>query len=249
MTTIEWTDTTWNPTTGCDRISPGCDHCYALKLAGRLKLMGQAKYQLDGDPRTSGPGFGLTLHRDTLDAPLHWRKPRHVFVNSMSDLFHDDIPDDFIGLVFNTMMQAEQHTFQVLTKRPQRMQRFVDLWLGESWAQWLDNLWLGVSVENDRYTFRVDHLRRTHAEVRFISAEPLLGPLPSLNLDEIGWVIVGAESGPGARPMDEDWVRDIRDKCVGRGIPFFYKQNATPAGRKIPLPELDGRQWSEMPVR
>jgi protein gp37 len=180
---IEWTEETWNPTTGCDRCSPGCSRCYALTLAARLKAMGQAKYQHDGDPRTSGPGFGLTVHPDALETPLRWRRPRFVFVNSMSDLFHPGVPDDFIGNVFDVMMRAEQHTFQILTKRPQRMKSFVDLWLGESWAQWIPNLWLGTSVESDPYAFRVEHLVHTPAAVRFVSYEPALGPLPSLDVD------------------------------------------------------------------
>jgi protein gp37 len=252
MSTIEWTGETWNPTTGCDRVSPGCDNCYALTMAGRLKAMGQAKYQRDGDPRTSGPGFGLTVHPDVLDVPLRRRKPTTWFVNSMSDLFHADVPDEFIGRVFDVMMQASDdpgHTFQVLTKRPQRMRAFVDLWLGESWGQWISGLWLGTSIESDRYAFRAHHLRATPAAVRFLSLEPLLGPLPSLDLTSIHWVIVGAESGRGARPMDEGWAREIKDRCVEAGIPFFLKQEATPAGRKISLPELDGRTWAEMPGR
>lgn len=265
MTTIEWTDVTWNPTTGCDRVSPGCDNCYALTMAGRLKAIGQEKYRTDGSPRTSGPGFGLTIHPDTLDAPLHWRKPRRVFVNSMSDLFHPDVPMDFILRVWETMIAAPTHTFQILTKRPQRMARIVSaicwewepdvaprqwtpyLWPGRQQGEdhntgeeidWypteadldgggevhLDNVWLGTSIENDRYTFRADHLRAAPAAVRFLSLEPLLGPLPSLDLTDIDWVIVGGESGPGARPMHPDWARDVRDRCVSTGVPFFFKQ-------------------------
>lgn len=247
MTTIEWTDATWNPSTGCDRVSPGCDNCYALTMAGRLKAMGQEKYQRDGDPRTSGPGFGLTMHADALDLPLRWRKPRRVFVNSMSDLFHPEVTEEFIGRVFDVMMRAEQHTFQVLTKRPQRMRAFVDEWLGDSWAQWIANLWLGTSIENNRYTWRADHLRDTPAAFRFLSLEPLIGPVPTLDLTGIDWVIVGAESGRGARRMEMDWVRDIRDRCVDAGVAFFFKQSATSGGKKLPLPELDGRQWMEWP--
>ena len=218
--TIEWTDETWNPTTGCDRISPGCDHCYALTMAGRLKLMGQAKYQADGDPRTSGLGFALTVHPDALKVPLRWKKPRTVFVNSMSDLFHKDVPETFIRDVWETMARCPQHTFQVLTKRPQRMAAHLEA-RRVGWETFeltpLPNVWLGTSIENDRYTFRADHLRATPAAVRFLSCEPLLGPLPSLNLDGIDWVIVGGESGPGARPMHPDWVRDIRDQCWAQG--------------------------------
>jgi protein gp37 len=265
MTKIEWTEATWNPTTGCDRCSPGCDNCYALTMAARLKGMGQAKYQDDGNPRTSGPGFKLTVHPDTLDMPLRWRKPRRVFVNSMSDLFHPDVPDEFVAAVFAVMHQTPRHTFQVLTKRPQRQSQLTGSWafvekVGEAidalyndpddqllrppWPP--TNVWLGTSIESDRYAWRADHLRATPAAVRFLSLEPLLGPLPSLDLTGIDWVIVGAESGPGARPMDLDWVRDIRDRCVAAGIPFFFKQDAY-HGRKIPLPKLDGRQWAEYP--
>lgn len=269
MTTIEWTEQTWNPTTGCDRISPGCDHCYALAMAGRLKLMGQAKYQADGDPRTSGPGFGLTVHPDTLDIPLRRRKPTTWFVNSMSDLFHNDILTEYIGSVWATMALAEHHTFQVLTKRSQRMRNVLRQWEGQtegsgwggpSWRDhrmmwnepkvWpLPNVWLGVSIESDRYVFRADHLRATPAAMRFLSCEPLLGPLPSLDLAGIDWVIAGAESGRGARPMDIGWVRELRDRAIEAGAAFFFKQAATSGGRKIHLPELDGEQWVEMPRR
>lgn len=238
---IQWTEATWNPTTGCSRISPGCQNCYALTLAARLKKMGSARYQNDGDPKTSGPGFGLTLHPDSLDQPLRWKRPRRIFVNSMSDLFHPDVPFEFVFDIIDVMAQCPQHTFQVLTKRPQRMQRMVTV-IGTP-----PNAWWGTSIENDTYTFRADHLRKTPAAVRFLSLEPLLGPLPSLDLTDIGWVIVGAESGRGARPMDEDWVREIRDRCVALNIPFFYKQNAS-GGKKIPTPELDGRVWTEYPL-
>jgi protein gp37 len=270
-TKIEWTEETWNPTTGCDRVSPGCDSCYAMTLAKRLKAMGQAHYQNDGDPRTSGPGFGLAVHPDALDKPLHWRKPRTVFVNSMSDLFHPSVPAQFIVDVFTTMGRCRRHTFQVLTKRPQRMVSLLtdpkfshELYYGlddhspedrdalATLCEWphrenLLNVWLGTSIENDKYTFRADHLRATPAAIRFLSLEPLLGPLPSLDLTGIDWVICGAESGHGARPMDFGWVREIRDRCVAGGIPFFLKQSATPTGKKLPLPELDGKVWNEMP--
>ena len=237
MTAIEWTDETWNPVTGCDRVSPGCDNCYALTLAKRLKGMGQAKYQRDGDPRTSGPGFGLTIHPDALDHPLRWRKPRRVFVNSMSDLFHRDVSPRFQGSVWDVMARTPQHTYQILTKRPQTMQGRVQAWADAGWQfrrndlMWcgplsgpLPNVWLGTSIESDRYAFRADHLRNTPAAIRFLSLEPLLGPLPSLDLTGIDWVIVGGESGPGARPMHPDWVRDIRDRCVDAGVAFFFKQ-------------------------
>ena len=195
---IEWTETTWNPTTGCDRTSPGCDNCYALALAKRLKAMGQPKYRNDGDPRTSGPGFALTLHPDTLAIPHTWRSPRLVFVNSMSDLFHPDVPLDFIRQVFEVMAGTPQHTYQILTKRSRRLLNLSDD------LDWPDNVWMGVSVETERYTFRIDHLRQVGAKVRFVSAEPLLGPLPDLDLTDIDWLIAGGESGPGARRMDED---------------------------------------------
>jgi protein gp37 len=392
-TTIEWTEETWNPVTGCDRISPGCDHCYALTMAGRLKAMGQPKYQRDGDPRTSGPGFGLTVHPDTLDAPLRWRKPRRVFVNSMSDLFHPEVPDEFVLAVWAVMEAAPQHTFQILTKRPQRMASLMSTpvlpatgagpayevrpipnfpgysadTLGEIWSdrrgsftrlspdvgeqghrrvtlrrygtpvrvgvhrlvlstfdrqpiageqgchrdgdpsnnrlenlrwgsqqdnwgdrsahgndrswsklaaddvakvrisalrgepaesiarwagvsatqvrnittgrQWpirqLPSVWLGTSIESDRYTFRADHLRNTPAAVRFLSLEPLLGPLPSLDLGGIDWVIVGGESGPGARRMAVVWARDIVAHCRDAGVPVFVKQLGTVTGGKV----------------
>lgn len=280
MTSIEWTEETWNPTTGCDRISPGCglplpghegephSECYALVMAKRLKLMGQAKYQNDGDPRTSGPGFGLTLHPDVLDVPLRRRKPTTYFVNSMSDLFHQDVPPEFIGSVWRTMALTPQHTYQILTKRPQRMAEVIRLWAANSVGSayggpmWRDhkmrwnespdwpfpNVWLGTSIESDRYTFRADHLRNTPAAVRFLSLEPLLGPLPSLDLTGIDWCIVGAESGRGARAMDLGWVRDIRDRCTDAGVKLFFKQDAE-RGKKIPTPELDGERWVEMPTR
>lgn len=247
QTGIEWTDATWNPTTGCDRTSPGCDHCYALTMAGRLKLMGSAHYQNDGDPQTSGPGFKVTTHGDALDIPLRWKKPRRIFVNSMSDLFHTDVPDDFIAAVVQVMTITPRHTYQVLTKRPQRAAKLLqriswdcngDSSLGRFTAEEvglegneyydfgrnLPNVWWGTSIESDRYTFRANHLRDTPAAVRFLSCEPLLGPLPSLDLTDIDWVIVGGESGSGARPMHPDWARDIRDRCVDAGVPFLFKQ-------------------------
>ena len=237
---IEWTEATWNPTTGCDRTSPGCDHCYAMTLAKRLKAMGQPKYQSDGDPRTSGPGFGLTLHQEAVDLPLRWREGRTVFVNSMSDLFHEQVPLDFITEVFATMSATPQHTFQVLTKRSRRLAGVSGSLL------WPTNVWMGVSIESDRYTFRADHLRATGAAVKFLSVEPMLGPVPSLDLTGLDWVIAGGESGPGARPVDPAWVRALRDRCVRRGVKFFFKQwgGRTPkAGGR----ELDGEVWDEMP--
>lgn len=237
---IEWTEETWNPTTGCDRTSPGCDNCYALALARRLKAMGQLKYQNDGDPLTSGPGFALTLHPDVLAAPRSWSSPRVVFVNSMSDLFHPKVPDKFIAQVFDVIAQTPQHTYQVLTKRSKRLAD-----LGES-LPWPENLWMGVSVENSRYAFRIDHLRSVAASVRFLSCEPLLGPLLDLNLRDIHWVIAGGESGSRARPVQGDWLRSIRDQCTEAGVSFFFKQwgGRTPkAGGR----ELEGRTWDEMP--
>ena len=240
-TGIEWTEVTWNPTTGCDRISPGCDHCYALTLAKRLKAMGAEKYQVDGDPRTSGPGFALTLHEPALALPYRWSGHRTVFVNSMSDLFHAKVPLDFVRRVFAVIADTPQHTYQVLTKRSARLPKLADK------LDWPANLWLGVSIENEEHLYRVDHLRRVPAAVRFLSCEPLIGPLDSLNLDGIGWVITGGESGPHARPLDQELVRTIRDKCVAAEVPFFHKQwgGRTPkAGGRV----LDGEVWSGMPM-
>jgi protein gp37 len=237
---IEWTEATWNPTTGCDKTSPGCDNCYALTLAKRLKSMGQPKYQRDGDPHTSGPGFALTLHPETLDIPLAWSAPRVIFVNSMSDLFHPDVPESFIRDVFDVIATTPQHTYQVLTKRSKRLAAIEDR------LHWPQNLWMGVSVESARYAFRIDHLRQVRAAVRFVSAEPLLGPLPSLDLDGIDWLIAGGESGANARPMDAIWVKDLRDQCHGAGVRFFFKQwgGRTPkAGGR----ELDGQFHDDMP--
>ena len=239
--TIEWTEATWNPVTGCDRVSAGCDHCYAMTLAKRLKAMGSEKYQNDGDPRTSGPGFGVTIHPQALDEPRRWRQPRVVFVNSMSDLFHARVPLGFIRDVFDVCRDTPQHTYQVLTKRSLRLRR-----LGES-LDWPSNLWMGVSVENSDALLRVDHLRDVPAAVRFLSCEPLIGPLDGLNLDGIHWVIAGGESGANHRRVDGEWVRGIRDTCQAAGVPFFFKQwgGRTPKafGR-----ELDGRRWDEMPA-
>jgi protein gp37 len=242
---IEWTDATWNPTTGCDRISHGCDHCYALDLAARLKGMGQPAYQRDGDPRTSGPGFALTLHPDRLDDPKRWRKPRMVFVNSMSDLFHKDVPSAFLERVWETMEACPRHTFQILTKRPKRL-RNETLRMWQRYTEPLPNVWLGTSIESDDYVWRADYLRDAIAAVRFISAEPLLGPLPSLDLAGIDWLIVGGESGPEHRPIRAEWVRDLRDRCQENGVAFFFKQwgGRTPkAGGRT----LDGHMWDEMP--
>jgi protein gp37 len=239
---IEWTEATWNPTTGCDRISKGCDNCYALTLSKRLKAMGAAKYQTDGDPRTSGPGFGVAIHPDALELPYRWRRPRVVFVNSMSDLFHAKVPIGFVRDVFTVMRETPQHTYQLLTKRSARLRRMADR------LEWPSNVWMGVSVEDESQLARVDDLRGVGAAVRFISAEPLLGPLPSLELGGIHWVITGGESGPGARPCDPQWVRGIRDACAAEGVAFFHKQwggrHPKAGGR-----ELDGRVHNEMPAK
>jgi len=230
--TIEWTKSTWNPVTGCTKISPGCRNCYAERMSLRLKSMGQAHY---------ADGFNLSLHEDALDLCLRWKKPQLIFVNSMSDLFHEEVPLEFIRRVFDAMRRAHWHQFQVLTKRSTRLLE-LDPNLG-----WPPNVWMGVSVEDDNYTFRIDHLRRTGARVKFLSLEPLLGPLPSLDLSRINWVIVGGESGPRARPVDPAWVLSIRDQCIDAGVPLFFKQwggwNKKRAGR-----DLEGRTWNEMPL-
>ncbi len=240
---IEWTEATWNPVTGCDQVSAGCDHCYAMALAKRLKAMGNPRYQLDGRAETSGPGFGITLHPDVLEVPARWRRPRVIFVNSMSDLFHPRVPEAYIGEVFAAMARSPQHTFQILTKRPKRMAAVVSRLQPAS----LPHVWLGTSVESSDVLERVDSLRRTPAAIRFLSLEPLLGPLPGLDLTGVSWVITGGESGPRARPIDPAWVYEIRDRCQAAGVAFFHKQwgGRTPkAGGR----ELDGRTWDEMPV-
>lgn len=237
---IEWTEATWNPVTGCDRVSTGCDHCYAMTLAKRLKAMGSEKYQNDGDLRTSGPGFAVTMHPQTLDEPLRWRSPRIVFVNSMADLFHAKVTMPFIREVFEVMRATPQHTYQILTKRSLRLLRTANQ------LDWPPNVWMGVSVEDSSASYRVDHLRHVPAAVRFLSCEPLLGPLDGLKLHGIDWVIAGGESGPNRRPMQVDWVRDVRDACGDSGVAFFFKQwgGRTPKamGRL-----LDGKTWNEMP--
>lgn len=295
-TGIEWTEATWNPTTGCDRISPGCDNCYALTLARRLKAMGVAKYQADGDPRTSGPGFAVTRHEDVLPEPLTWRASRIVFVNSMSDIAHARVGRSFVARTWAVMALTGRHTYQVLTKRPKRLavmladpafadevgRHATDLIASRPWHPWqldlggqrragdsgchggratiptrhgtrwlppwpLPNVWVGTSIENDDYTWRADILRQAPAATRFLSLEPLLGPLPSLDLTSIDWVIVGGESGPAHRPLDMAWVRDIRDRCTTSNTAFFFKQvgGQTPkAGGRT----LDGRTWDQMPA-
>lgn len=239
---IEWTETTWNPTTGCDKVSAGCDNCYALALAKRLKAMGSAKYQKDGDPRTSGPGFGVTVHARSLAEPFKWRDPRLVFVNSMSDLFHAKIPFEFIQRVFDVMSQTPQHTYQILTKRALRLRRLADK------LPWPDNVWIGTSIENEQSVSRIDDLAAVPAAVRFLSCEPLIGPLRNLDLKNIHWVIAGGESGVHARPVEEGWIIDIRDQCLSAGVAFFFKQwgGRTPkAGGRL----LQGHTWEEMPDR
>jgi protein gp37 len=231
--TIEWTDATWNPVTGCPEISPGCDHCYARTFAERFRGVPGHPYE---------QGFDLKLWPGRLELPLGWRQPKRVFVNSMSDLFHEEVPDEFIHRVFRVMEQADWHLFQVLTKRPRRMAEMApDL-------PWPRHIWAGTSVELDRYTWRANHcLSRVPAAVRFVSAEPLLGPLPSLQLEHLHWVITGGESGPRHRPCDSAWVRDLRDRCQAAGVAFFLKQwgGRTPrAGGR----ELDGRTWDELPA-
>lgn len=229
---IEWTESTWNPLTGCTKISPGCKHCYAERMALRLQAMGQPNYS---------NGFKLTIHNHILELPLSWKQPQMIFVNSMSDLFHEDVPPEFIRKVFDVMHRATWHTFQVLTKRSACLLE-ID---GE--LDWPENVWMGVSVENDHYTYRIDHLRRTHAQIKFLSLEPLLGSLPHLNLEGINWVIVGGESGPKARPMDREWVIDIRDQCLKAGVPFFFKQWGGVVKKKTGR-TLDGRTWDELPI-
>ncbi len=232
---IEWTDATWNPVTGCTKVSAGCKHCYAERFAERFRGVKGHPYE---------HGFDVRLHEDRLAVPLRWTRPRRIFVNSMSDLFHEDVPLDFVDRVFETMAARDRHTFQVLTKRTARMRLYQRL--SAKRRAWPEHVWAGTSIEDERVMFRADLLRTTVAPVRFLSLEPLLGPLPGLNLGGIGWVIVGGESGPHARPMDPGWVRKIRDQCVAAGVPFFFKQwggtNKKAAGRT-----LDGRTWDEFP--
>jgi len=236
-TSIEWTDATWNPVTGCTKISPGCDHCYAERFSERFR-------GTPGHPFETG--FDITLRPERLEAPLAWRAPRMIFVNSMSDLFQKEIPAEFIGRVCDTMERANWHTFQVLTKRSSLMRDFLKGRYGE--ARGPAHIWFGVSVEDRGRLSRIRHLRQAPAGVRFLSIEPLIGRIGRLDLTDIDWVIVGGESGPGARPMDPDWVREIRDQCGEEGVAFFFKQwggfRPKSGGR-----ELDGRQWSELPRR
>ncbi len=228
---IEWTEASWNPVTGCTKISAGCAHCYAERMARRLHAMGQPNYR---------NGFDVTCHPDALGLPLKWKKPQVIFVNSMSDLFHKAVPAEFIEEIFFTMNQARWHTFQILTKRADRLLQLAPR------LKWTPNVWMGVTVENDKHVDRIDRLREVPAAVRFLSLEPLLGPLPELDLTRIDWVIVGGESGPGARPMDPAWVLDLRDQCLNAGVAFFFKQwggvRKKKAGRL-----LEKRTWEQMP--
>jgi len=229
---IEWTESTWNPLTGCTKVSPGCKHCYAERMARRLQAMGQPNYV---------NGFKLAMHKQVLSKPLEWKTPQVIFVNSMSDLFHEKVPVEFIRKTFAVMRQANWHQFQILTKRSARLLEL------SPQIKWTDNIWMGVSVENQDYTFRIDDLRQTGARVKFLSLEPLLGSLARLDLRGINWVIVGGESGPGSRPAQEEWIKDIRDQCLSAKVPFFFKQwggvHKKKAGRL-----LEGRTWDEMPA-
>lgn len=233
QSTIEWTEVTWNPVTGCTKISHGCKFCYAERMANRLRAMGMPKYK---------DGFAVTVHESVLTEPLRWRRPRLVFVNSMSDLFHRSVPSSFIEAVFDVMNRAPQHTFQVLTKRPSRAAS-----LGKR-LRWTPNIWMGTSIESSKWLGRLAYLRDTGAQTRFLSLEPLLGPLPDLELDEIDWVIVGGESGPRARPMQAEWVRNIRDNCVRNNVPFFFKQWGGVFKKKTGR-ILDNRTWDQLPRR
>ncbi len=228
---IEWTKSTWNPVTGCTKVSTGCKHCYAERMALRLQSMGQPNYV---------EGFKLAIHRQVLDLPLRWKRPQTIFVNSMSDLFHEEIPLSFIIEVFDVMRCATWHNFQILTKRSRRLMEL------SPELEWPENVWMGVSVENVDYIYRIHHLRSTGASVKFLSLEPLLGPLQNLDLSGIDWVIVGGESGPMARPIDKAWVIDIRDQCQQAAVPFFFKQWGGAKKKKMGR-LLDGRTWDELP--
>lgn len=226
---IEWTESTWNPTSGCTKVSPGCDRCYAERITQRF-------------PKTFPNGFALTLRADALDVPLHWRRPRLIFVNSMSDLFHKDVPDDYVQRVFEVMCRTPQHTYQVLTKRAERLARLAPK------LPWPENVWMGVSVESPAYEWRIDYLRGTEAAVRFVSAEPLIEALPRLNLSGIHWLIAGGESQAGCRPADLDWFRDLRDQCRASGVAFFLKQlGGHPSKRGGDEAVIDDGSWVQMP--
>ena len=231
-TTIEWTEATWNPVTGCDKVSPGCKNCYAERMSHRLQAMGQRNYK---------NAFDLTLQPQTLNLPEKWKTPQIIFVNSMSDLFHKEVPLEYIQSVFEVMNRVNRHIYQVLTKRSERLASISEF------LQWAPHIWMGISVENADYMGRIEDLRATAAVVKFLSLEPLLGPLPNLDLTDIDWVIVGGESGPGARPMDKQWVLDIRDQCLTAGVPFFFKQWGGP-NKKRTGRLLENQTWSEMPI-
>ncbi|MFC1844826.1 DUF5131 family protein [Thermodesulfobacteriota bacterium] len=230
---IEWTEATWNPVTGCSQVSDGCLHCYAYRMAKRLQAMGNKRYQ---------NGFNVTLHHDLVELPLKWKKPRVIFVNSMSDLFHKKVPDSFIKSVFQTMAKAPQHTFQVLTKRAERLVE-----ISQS-LDWTDNIWMGVTVESGDYKNRINLLRKVPASIRFLSIEPMIASVGELNLAGIDWVVVGGESGPGARPMEKSWVESVKDQCLANNVPFFFKQwggtNKKKAGRL-----LNGKEWNQYPQK
>jgi protein gp37 len=240
---IEWTEATWNPVVGCTIISPGCTNCYAMRMARRLESMGQPKYA--GTTRMSGgrPKWNgvVRIDEDSLSLPMKWKAGRMIFVNSMPDLFHEDVPLTFIKRVFATMQATPLHTYQILTKRAERLEEL------SPELQWPDNVWMGVSVENEDYTFRIDHLRRTQAAIKFLSLEPLLGPLNNLNLTSINWVIAGGESGPNSRLVEPIWIRNIRDQCFDAQVAFHFKQwggaNKKKTGRL-----LDGRTWDDFPA-
>lgn len=232
ISSIEWTEMTWNPVTGCSKVSQGCKHCYAERMAKRLLAMGAARYR---------NGFEPTLHDDLVDLPKRWKKPRVIFVNSMSDLFQEDVSDAFIRRVFATMQACPQHTFQVLTKRSDRLRK-----LGEA-LPWAHNIWMGVSVEDARVLKRISDLAAVPAHVRFLSCEPLIGPLDDLPLRRIQWVIVGGESGPRARPMNPEWVESIHNQCRQHGVPFFFKQWGG-VRKDVTGRELHGRTYDEMPL-
>jgi len=228
---IEWTEATWNPVTGCSKVSQGCKNCYAARMAQRLEAMGNSRYR---------NGFNVTLHHDLIDKPRSWKKPKRIFVNSMSDLFHEEVPLEFIKLVFKTMNDANHHTYQILTKRTTRLAELAPL------LNWTPNIWIGTSVEDEKVLHRIHELGKVNASVRFLSCEPLIGSLPNLNLEKIEWVIVGGESGPKSRPIKAEWVRDIRDQCKQQKVPFFFKQwggtNKKKSGRL-----LDNEYYDEYP--
>jgi protein gp37 len=230
---IEWTESTWNPVTGCNKISEGCDNCYAERMAKRLKAMGQQNYI---------NGFEVVCHPHMLDVPLKWKKSNMVFVNSMGDVFHEKVPLDFIRQVFGVMNIADQHFYQVLTKRAKRLLELSEM------IKWDSHIWMGVTVENKTFKYRIDYLRKTPAKTKFLSLEPLLGSLGELNLSGIDWVIVGGESGPRARSIEADWAREVRDQCIEQNIPFFFKQWGGVQKKKNGR-VLDGVTWDEMPTR